>query len=544
MKPSVAVKKSRLCCRLLCGKAQPFRPSQREGGKNKAFRLGQLPESRRLSAQQAAKPRQPITGGRRFLHTSSHVAARLLSMLVCAHVCALGALAAEKAPPLPKDMPPYGPLVPFNAPQGQALKLDNGLTLWLVPRPGFPKVAFAFAIRGGMADDRKDRPGLSELLLATVDQGTKTRSAKHIAEEIQAAGGDLSGRAQPDAMVVSTEVLAPKAEAALLVLADVLQNATFPDDEVALAKRNAADNLRQQESDPSFLARRTLAKALFGDCPYSVVAPTQESIASTTAAELKQEYARRFRPDHTLLVAVGDFDAGVLTASVRKLFGNWTGAAGSGITALPLAPKTNPHALFFVARPGSVQTTLALATFGPTRRDPDYAATEVANAIYGGMFGSRLIKNIREDKGYTYSPSASLQTRREVGVLETRADVRNEVTGATLNEIDYELDRMATTSPPADEITRAQRYLVGFKAILFQLQGSVASELASLWVNGLPPEELGAESDRIQKVTVSDVDRAAAKYFPAFRQTIVAVGEEKVVRDQLAPFGLQMRATP
>jgi zinc protease len=470
----------------------------------------------------------------------SRLAVRLLTMLVFA----LGAFAADKSQPLPKDMPPYGPLVPFRAPQVRATKLDNGLTLWLVSRPGFPKVAFAFAVRGGLAADPKDRPGLSELLLATLDQGTKTRTGKQIAEEIQAAGGDLSANADSDAMVVNTEVLAPKAEAALSVLADVLGNATFPDDEVALAKRNAADKLRQQESEPSFLARRALAKALFGDYPYSVVAPTQESIASTTAAELKQQYARRFRPDQTLLVAVGDFDAEALTSSVRKLLGNWAAASGSAIAPLSPPPKTNPRALFLVVRPGSVQTTLAVATFGPTQRDPDYAATEVANAIYGGMFGARLVKNIREDKGYTYSPFALLQTRRETGVLQTRADVRNEVTGATLNEMDYELNRMATTSPAVDEVTRAQRYLVGLEAILLQLQARVASQLTSLWVNGLPPEELGAESEKIQKVTVNDVDAAGAKYFPAFRQTIVAVGEEKVARDQLAPFGLPFQTTP
>ncbi len=457
---------------------------------------------------------------------------------------ALVAFGAEKPPLLPKDMPPYGPLVPFRAPHVETRKLDNGLTLWLVARPGFPKVAFAFAIRGGMAVDPTDRPGLSELLLATVDQGTKTRSAKQIAEAIQAAGGDLSGNAQADALVLSTEVLAPKAEAALSVLVDVLQNATFPDDEVALAKRNAADNLRQQESQPSFLARRALAKALFGDHPYGIVAPTQESIASTTATELRQQYTRRFRPDQTLLVAVGDFNVEALSASVRKLFANWTGAAGPAMAPLPDLPKSNPHAVFFVARPGSVQTTLAIATFAPTQRDPDYAAAEVANAIYGGMFGSRLIKNIREDKGYTYSPGASLQSHREIGVLQTRADVRNEVTGATLNEIDYELDRMATTSAAADEIARARRYLVGFKAIILQLQAAVANQLATLWVNGLPPEELGGESEKIQKVTVQDVNAAGAKYFPASRQTIVAVGEEKTVRDQLAPFGSQLRTAP
>ncbi len=122
---------------------------------------------------------------------------------------------------------------------------------------------------------------------------------------------------------------------------------------------------------------------------------------------MRQEYARRFRPDHTLLVAVGDFDAEALAASVRRPLRELDRGSRFRSTSLPELPKSNPHAVFFVARPGSVQTTLAVATFAPTQRDPDYAATEVANAIYGGMFGSRLIKNIREDKGYTYSPFAT-----------------------------------------------------------------------------------------------------------------------------------------
>jgi predicted Zn-dependent peptidase len=157
------------------------------------------------------------------------------------------------------------------------------------------------------------------------------------------------------------------------------------------------------------------------------------------------------------------------------------------------------------------------------------------------MFGSRLIKNIREDKGYTYSPFALLQTRRAVGVLMTWAPVRNEVTGATLNEIDYELNRMASTAPTAEELSRAQRYLVGTRAISLQSQEAVARQLSVLWVYGLPPEELGRESEKIQKVTAKDVETAGRKYFPASRQTIVTVGEEQVIKEQLAPFEIQIR---
>ncbi len=454
------------------------------------------------------------------------------------------AVAEQKSPPLPKDLPPYGPLKVLPPPQVRVQRLPNGLTLWLIPRPGFPKVAFAFAIRGGMASDPKDRPGLSELLVATVDQGTKTRNAKQIAEEIQAAGGDLSGSAEADAVVVATDVLASKAEAALSVLADVLQNATFPDDEVDLARRNAADNLRAQEAEPSFLARRALAKAIFDGHPYSVVSGTPESIAKTSAKELREVHTRRFRPDQTLLMAVGDFDTEVITGTAERLFNKWMTPTEPAVSPVQEPSRGNPRAVFFVERSGSVQTTFALGAFGPTRREPDYAAAEVANAIYGGMFGSRLIKNIREDKGYTYSPGAFLQTRREAGLFQTRADVRNEVTGATLNEIDYELNRMATTSPTKEELTQAQRYLVGVKALSLQSQASVARQLATLWVFGLPPEELRHESEKIQKVTEKDVEAVGEKYLPASRQTIVAVGESKVIREQLAPFGIQVKVVP
>ena len=191
-----------------------------------------------------------------------------------------------------------------------------------------------------------------------------------------------------------------------------------------------------------------------------------------------------------------------------------------------------------------MQTTLALGAFGPTQRDPDYEPAEVANAIYGGMFGSRLVVNIREDKGYTYSPGSFLQVRRDAGVFQTRADVRNAVTGASLNEIEYELNRMATTSPSDEEMQRAQRYLVGIKAIILQLQRSVASQLATLWVSGLPPEELGRESEKIQKVAPQQVDEVARKYLPFSRQTVVAVGEEEVIKEQLAPFGMELKPAP
>jgi zinc protease len=343
---------------------------------------------------------------------------------------------------------------------------------------------------------------------------------------------------------MSMSALATQAEAALTVLADVARNATFPDDEVELAKRNAADHLQQQEADPSFLAERALARVLFAHHPYAVTSLTQDTIAKVTPQELRSEFARRFRPDQAIMVAAGDFDAAKMVESIESLLGNWAAPSTSPVPPVEPPSSVPPHAVFFVDRPDSVQTTIALGSLGPTEGSPEYAAFRVANALFGGMFGSRLTMNIREDKGYTYTPGSYVVSRRTSGFLQTWAAVRNEVTGATLNEINYELNRMATTSPSEEELVHAQRYLVGNQAIDLQAQDSVGRSLARLWILGLPPEELGRENEQISKVTVKEVDEAASKYFPAARQAIVAVGVEKVVKDQLAPFKLEVKGAP
>jgi predicted Zn-dependent peptidase len=451
---------------------------------------------------------------------------------------------AQKEHALPKDLPPYGPVKPFSAPAVKTIRLENGLTVWMVSRGTFPKVAVVLAVRGGLAADPENRPGLSEVLANALSQGTTTRSARQIAEQLQAAGGDLDARVTQDSIVVSTSVLADKFDQALPILADVAANASFPDAEVDIAKRNVADSLRQREADPSFLAGRALAKIMFGGHPYSVVAPTQSAIGQTTSTDLRQEFARRFQPQQAMLVVVGPFEGSDAESALRKAFASWKPAQAADTQTTAKPEMKFPRAIFLVPRPGSVQTTLRLAYPGPLRQDPDYEAAQVANAVYGGMFGSRLTLNIREDKGYTYSPFAAVRTYREAGFLFTQADVRNAVTGASLNEIDYELNRMATVPPTESEIAQARRYLVGLQAINLQSSGGLAGDLANLWINGLLPEEIAHHSEKLENATEAEVSAAARKYFAASHSTVIAVGEEKVVQQQLQPFALEIKPAP
>jgi zinc protease len=468
---------------------------------------------------------------------------REFGAVAAALALSLAAIAADKQS-LPKDLPPYGPIKQLAAPHVTSVKLDNGLTVWLVPEAGFPKVAFTLAIRGGYTADPKDRPGFADLIAATVTQGTRNRSAKQVAEDLEAAGGDLSGNATPDSILIETSVLSSKADTALQILADVMQQATFADQEVAIAKSNLSSALQANEADPSFLGRRALYHALFGEHPYAITSPTEESISKTTAAELRTEYARRFRADRTLLIAVGDLSEQSLLATIRASFAAWkSGGEEAPINAARPASLVS-KAIVYVPRANSVQTALYLGTLGPNRSAPDYAAARVGNALYGGMFGSRLVNNIREDKGYTYSPGARLTLNRETGVLVTRADVRNAVTGASFNEITYEMNRMATTAPGTEEVERAKRYALGLLALQLQARAGVARQLANLWIDSLPPEELALQGQKIEKVTPQDVQAAGRKYFPAWRMTVVAVGEEQVIKDELAPFGLEFQKAP
>lgn len=453
-------------------------------------------------------------------------------------------LHAQKAPKLPDDLPAYGPLKPYVSLKVAASTLANGMTVWLVPRPGYPKVTFALAVHGGLASDPQDLAGLSELLASSVTQGTETRSAKQIAEQIGVAGGDLTSRADEDDVVVSVQVPSWKIQEGLSLLADISQNAAFPDDQVALIKRNSAEELRGSESRSIFVARRALAKLVFGSNPYSVIAPTEEAIAKINSELLKQAYRSRFRPAEALFVAVGDFDASRMMPTITRAFAGWQEPQQSAAPPIAAPRAQTHHEIFVVERPGSVQTTMLLGGIGPTERDPQYAPFEVSDTILGGMSSARLGSNIRENKGYSYGAGSLLQTYAGTALSYSGANVRNAVTGAAFNEFLYELNRMATTTARPDELERAQRHIVGSQALQLQSQVELTNQFCDLWSKRLPADALERQGAEILKVTLDDVAKISREYFPAYKQTIVMVGDKKVIADQVAPFGLQIEPAP
>lgn len=468
-----------------------------------------------------------------------------LTLLLLAALAAPTLLHAAEKTPLPKDLPPFGPDKPLPVPAIAPSKLPNGLTVWLVRRSGFPRAAVVLAVRGaGMAADPKDAEGVTELLAAAMKEGTRTRSSRAIAEELQAVGADIDASATADAIYVTAGGLGSGVPRILEVVADVARNAAYPDAEVELAKGNALQGLAARESTPEFLAQKALARAVYGDHPYHVVAPTAAVLQAATAAALRQEHARRFQPERALLVVVGEFDAAAAQAAISRHFGPWRGAGQAAAETPPSPSAPAARRLVVVPRPGSVQSQILIGRPAATVTDPDYYPLLVANTICAGSFGSRLVENIREDKGYTYSPGGSIAARARGGLLTARAEVRTEVTAAALTEMFYEQDRMASTLPTDEELARARRYQGGLYLLRNQIQAAVARTLASNWVNGLPPEALSEFVSKVNAVTGDQVRQAGRAYFPSARQTVVVVGEEAKVKEELAQFGEATVLTP
>jgi zinc protease len=446
---------------------------------------------------------------------------------------------------MPPGLPAYGPMRLPEAPKVKSETLANGLTVWLVQQNNLPKVAVTLTLRGGYCADPADARGISDLLAATVKLGTSSLSARQIAERSQASGGDLKASANTENLTLSIEPLSEHVSDAVSLLADLAAHASFPASEVELAKKNLLSSIQQNESDPKFLALRAFGRVHYGDHPYGVVSPTSALVEHATPTSLRRLYEDTFVPNQAVIVVVGAIDPAVTLAAIHSSFDHWKSSdhtAPPTAAAEPASPAEKK--VFFVSRPGSVQTALLLGGAAPIRTDPDYSALEVANAIYGGMFGSRLTNNIREDKGYTYSPYSYLDINGKAGVVITREDVRNAVTGPSYKETVFELNRIATAPVSDQELTSAKRYLLGTLGFRLQSRSSVALRLANLWVFGLDAQFIRRDADHIMSSTAEQVQQASGRYLAPDKMSIVAVGEDKVVHEQFAPFNLPVVDAP
>lgn len=439
----------------------------------------------------------------------------------------------RRQPPAP--LPPR----PLNLPTPEEATLSNGLRVVLVEQDRLPLVNFRLSFRTGDAFDPPELPGLTDILAHMLAEGTETRTSRQIAEEVARHGATLNAGASADYSTVSASSLSSFAYEVLDLLADVALHPSFPEDELALAKANAQQNLIAQRAQPSFLATEALARVLFGEHPYSVVSPTPESIEAMTRERIRSFHRQQFVPNNAVLFAVGDIRRDEMLKRIESLFGDWRpGEIADPV--FPDPPTLEGRAAYIVNRPGSAQTNIVVANHGITRTHPDYFPMLVMHTILGGTASARLFMNLREDKGYTYGAYSSLDTRRRAGSFRATAEVRTPVTGASLKEIFYELERIRSENVSAQELEDAHAYLTGIFPIRLETQDGLVDQLVQIVMHELPPDYLHTYRDRVRQVTVEDVRRVAESYVTPDRAALILVGDAEAIREQAAPFAERM----
>jgi len=433
-----------------------------------------------------------------------------------------------------KQAPPEGgPAKAFSVPANETYTLANGMKVTLVPYGIIPKVTVSAAIDAGAVNEGAEHVGGSGLTADLMKEGTQSLSSEQLADATARMGSTLDVAANADQTIAQLDVLSEFGPQAVKLLADVLQHPRLPESELARLKNDALRQIAVRNSRPQTIALVKFRKILYGDHPYGTVLPTEADISKITLADLKDYFQANFGAQRTHLYVAGKFDTAAVKKAIAESFDGW--AKGSPRAEKPVSAKPKPG-LDLTDRPGAPQSTLLVGLPVPPPTSPDAIPLGVTNAILGGSFNSRITANIREQKGYTYSPRSEISRRYHDAYWAESADVTTQYTGASLKEIFGEIDRLKSEAPPAAELKGIQNYISGLFIIQNSNRGALISQLQYVDFQGLGETYLKTYVAKVNAVTPADVQKITGQYIKPEEMTIVVVGDKSKVTEQLAPY--------
>lgn len=425
------------------------------------------------------------------------------------------------------------PLAPktFNVPEPVETELSNGLRVVVFEDRRLPLISFRLAFRAGETNDPADAPGLTAAMASLLTQGTETRTSRELAEDVEKLGASLGVRSSSDNTIVSASALSLYASDILNLMAELILKPSFPENELALYKENTIKSLEFQRSQADFLAEERVAKIIFGEHPYSRTAPAPEDVEKITRERLIEFQRRSLVPNNAVFIAVGDIDREQFLKELETAFSGWEKGSVNR-NSFPAPPEITERTLTVVDRPGSAQSNIVLANLAINRNHPDYFPAIVMNQILGAGASSRIFMNLREEKGYTYGAYSSFDMRRESGAFEATAEVRTPVTGESLKEFFYELERIRNEQVSADELGDAQNFLTGVFPIRAETQEGLTNLIVAQQLYDLPADYLQTYREKISAVLPEDVQRAAQNYVHPDKIAIVIVGDAEEILKQ------------
>src|SRR3974390_577200 len=448
-------------------------------------------------------------------------------------VLVAGLIAVAPAHAQKQTPPAGGPAKAFAVPANETYTLGNGMKVTLVPYGIIPKVTVSAAIDAGSVNEGSDHVGVSGLTADLMKEGTQSLTSEQLADATAKMGSTLDVAANADQTIAQLDVLSEFGPQAVKLLADVLQHPRLPESELERLKNDALRQIAVRSSRPQTIAQIKIRKILYGDHPYGKVLPPESDIKKIALQDVKNYCDGNFGAQRTHLYVAGKFDVAAVKKAIAESFNGW----GKGAPRVEkLASPKAQRVLDVTDRPGAPQSTLVVGLPVPPPTSPAALPLGVTNALLGGSFNSRITANIREQKGYTYSPRSEISRRYHDAYWAESADVTTQYTGASLKEIFGEIERLKSEAPPATQLKGIQNYISGLFIIQNSSRGALISQLQYVDFQGLGENYLKTYVAKVNAVTPADVQKMTGQYIKPDEMTIVVVGDKSKITDQLTPY--------
>ncbi|HEY2730804.1 MAG TPA: pitrilysin family protein [Polyangia bacterium] len=431
--------------------------------------------------------------------------------------------------------PPGGPEPTFEVPAFKRFKLKNGLEVVLAEFHDLPLVDFNLVVKSGGAANPAELSGLADMTRRMLDEGTKTRSAPQIADQLATLGAVLGGGSGWDSSNASLSVLTKNVDAALGVFADIVTAPAFDQKEFTRVRDNTLTGISRRKDSPPTVAGLAFARVLYGaKHPYGwPMTGVEASLKKMTPADLRKFYEANWRPNNAVLIVAGDLTEAALRPKLDAAFKAWRPGKSSARKLPAPGPAASKTKIFLIDKADAPQSSIRVGLVGIDRRSPDFFPVTVMNMILGGGF-YRLDLNLREGKAWTYGARSSFDARRTPGPFSAGGEFVAAHTAESVGEILKEVNGMRDADVTDAELARARDQITKSFPARFATRGQVAAQLAEIAVYALPDSYLADYAKNVRAVSKDDVRRVARKYLDAGRLSIVVVGDQKALLDPLA----------
>lgn len=432
---------------------------------------------------------------------------------------------AQKETP-PKPQPPKD----FTLAEKRQIGLSNGMRATLVRFGQVPKVTVVLSIKTGAMNEDADQVWLSRLVAQMMQQGTSSLNAQQFERSVAEMGGSIGVSAGTYQFNISGTALSEHVTSLIKLISDLAMSPALPESQIDRLKNDLKRNLAVQKEEPQTIAHARFARILYGDnSPYGRLFPTEEMLNHYTINDVKRFYDKNLGAARAALYVAGVFNEEEVRKAIETDFQGWK--AGEQAVYPEDHFSYRPQRAV-IDRKGAPQTTvlIGLPVIGP--KDPDYMQFTIANSLLGGAFGSRITRNIREDKGYTYSPYSEISNRPGISVWYEEADITTEHTIAAIEEIKKEIVRLADTIPSADELSGIQRNEAGLFILGNSSPDNIISQLRFMDHFGLSDSYLTDMVKNIYAVTPEEVSSVIKKYLVPEKLSLVMVGDQEQLNAQ------------